>query len=87
MRGHQKNVRKEEGSQSQNTEQVERIPRSRPRIYNEGTNGRPIDIDYFKIYNSNVTRPKRDDLHLTQLKYFPEAWMIERNIILYIMTI
>ena len=45
LRGHQNNVRKEEGSQSQNTEQVERRPRGRPRIQNEGTNGRPKDID------------------------------------------
>ena len=38
--------RKEEGSQSQNTEPVVSRPRGRPRIYSKGTNGRPKDINY-----------------------------------------
>ena len=30
-----------------NTEQVDKIPGSRPRIYSGGTSGKPKDIDYF----------------------------------------
>ena len=35
------------------TEPVDKhIPRGRPRIYSEGTNGKPKDIDYFKKFIS-----------------------------------
>ena len=81
MRGHQNNVRNEEGSQSQKTEQAERRPRARPHIYNEGTNGVPKDIDYFKKYCIYLTKPQRDELRLTQLKDLPEILIFKSDII------
>ena len=38
---------KKEGNQNQKVYQLKRRPRGRPRIYREGTIGRPEDIDYF----------------------------------------
>ena len=42
-----KELQKKRRKPKPKTEQVERRPRGRPRIYNEGNNGRPKDIDYF----------------------------------------
>ena len=89
MRGHQNNFRKEEGSHSQTTEQVERRPRGRLRIYSEGATGRPKDILLFfgtKKY-TNVTKPQRDELRLTQFKDFPRSLVFDRGTIIYIMTV
>ena len=66
------------------TEPVERRPRGRPRIYSEGTNGKPKDIDYFKKYYINVTKPKREALKTKTLKHIPENRTIKNDIIILI---
>ena len=66
LRGLQEQQKKE-GNQNQKVYQLERRPRGRPRIYREGTIGRPEDIDYFLKIHINVIKPKRDALRLTPL--------------------
>ena len=42
-------------------------PRGRPKIYEDGTIGKPLDPDYFKKYYKTVTKAKRDLKRLVPL--------------------